>query len=444
MSIRKILSAALLITGMVASTIQATTVVTFHPIQATDDLFVPIKISPNGQYIAGAMMFGQNAASFSVATNTIKTWGEGSLWDATNNGKFCGELRNPQRANAFEAGYASNPTASFNFIGNVNNYAPTDDSYSSAYDMTPDGNTIVGMGFSDISSATAFKWTEAQGFTALNSSTTLSSCAYMTSSDGQTIVGWQETPNEVRNPTIWKNGVQITVPESLEGWGWYSSVSSDGSTVAGNFGGGMVRWTEATGMQNLGCLPDDWDAEGTAIADNGMIVGFSNMMGNHTAVVWTAANGLQRFDTYLTSLGATIPAGWQFMQISSVTPDGKYFIGYGVDESYNPFGWYILVDDDSNIAESSSTPVTGSLTGNYPNPFNPSTTIGFTLNKQAAVKMVITNSNGQLVKEAALGSLAFGSHEYKFDGEKLNSGIYFCNLIIDGVKSGSHKMVLTK
>jgi len=84
------------------------------------------------------------------------------------------------------------------------------------------------------------------------------------------------------------------------------------------------------------------------------------------------------------------------------------------------------------------------LTGNYPNPFNPNTAINFTLQQTADVKLQITNSNGQLVKEAALGSLNNGSHQYNFNGEKLNSGIYFCTLIVNGIKAGNHKMVLTK
>ncbi len=178
----------------------------------------------------------------------------------------------------------------------------------------------------------------------------------------------------------------------------------------------------------------DW-SNFTAMSDSGVIVGKSDL----GAIIWTAETGVRNFKEYLISLGAVIPEYVDLREVNDITADGKTFAGWGASGA-----WYVKISNGVEIAADNKLPVKAALTGNYPNPFNPGTTINFTLQQTADVKLQITNSSGQLVKEAALGSLNNGSHQYNFNGEKLNSGIYFCSLIVNGIKAGSHKMVLTK
>jgi len=80
---------------------------------------------------------------------------------------------------------------------------------------------------------------------------------------------------------------------------------------------------------------------------------------------------------------------------------------------------------------------------NYPNPFNPITQIRFDLAKTANIKLSVYNINGQLVSEPAKGVKNAGYHVVDFDGSKLNSGIYYYTLEIDG-KAITKKMVLIR
>ena len=70
------------------------------------------------------------------------------------------------------------------------------------------------------------------------------------------------------------------------------------------------------------------------------------------------------------------------------------------------------------------------LLGNYPNPFNPSTTIAFLLPEYSAVRVTIYNLKGQLVKNLLNSDLPAGKHCIFWDGKDYNelpaaSGIYF-------------------
>jgi len=75
-------------------------------------------------------------------------------------------------------------------------------------------------------------------------------------------------------------------------------------------------------------------------------------------------------------------------------------------------------------------PVTSYLGANYPNPFNPSTTISFGLNQTENVKVTIFNSRGQMVKTLVNGVMSAGIHNVVWNGmdnnnRSLGSGIYF-------------------
>jgi len=81
--------------------------------------------------------------------------------------------------------------------------------------------------------------------------------------------------------------------------------------------------------------------------------------------------------------------------------------------------------------------------GNYPNPFNPSTTISFTLRKEIAVKLCVYDVQGRRVAELAEGLMERGTHKVKFNAVDLSSGVYYSVLDIDG-KVVSNKMLLVK
>jgi hypothetical protein len=80
---------------------------------------------------------------------------------------------------------------------------------------------------------------------------------------------------------------------------------------------------------------------------------------------------------------------------------------------------------------------------NRPNPFNPTTTIAFTLEKTTDVTITVFNVSGQEVDQIDLGRKAAGLHSFEYSGAKLASGIYTYRLTAGGI-SRSKQMVLLK
>ena len=86
---------------------------------------------------------------------------------------------------------------------------------------------------------------------------------------------------------------------------------------------------------------------------------------------------------------------------------------------------------------------TFSLTSNYPNPFNPLTKISYYMNEAGIVKISVYNTKGVLVKEYQELNRSRGSHSLNFDGSKLNSGVYYYSMTINGITE-TRKMILMK
>jgi hypothetical protein len=76
----------------------------------------------------------------------------------------------------------------------------------------------------------------------------------------------------------------------------------------------------------------------------------------------------------------------------------------------------------------STTPTEYSIS-NYPNPFNPSTTISFNLPKSGDTKLEVYNILGEEILSLVDEQLAAGNYEYKFDvssvNQRISSGVYF-------------------
>jgi hypothetical protein len=88
------------------------------------------------------------------------------------------------------------------------------------------------------------------------------------------------------------------------------------------------------------------------------------------------------------------------------------------------------------------------LKGNFPNPFNPETTISFTLNSETKVDLKIYNIRGQVVKTLLNNTLNHGEHRVVWDGKddqgaQVGSGVYLYSFTA-GEHKESRKMMLLK
>ncbi len=98
--------------------------------------------------------------------------------------------------------------------------------------------------------------------------------------------------------------------------------------------------------------------------------------------------------------------------------------------------------------ESAGTPDSYSLGEAYPNPFNPETTIEFSLPVDEHVRIGVYNTAGQLIASLADESLSAGAYKTTWDardqsGELVSSGVYFYRMQA-GDFMATHSMTLLK
>jgi len=86
----------------------------------------------------------------------------------------------------------------------------------------------------------------------------------------------------------------------------------------------------------------------------------------------------------------------------------------------------LLLEEELGQIASQMMPVSMDLNvWNYPNPFNPTTTINLSLNESGEVELVVTDVTGRIVSVLHNGYLQSGIHQFQFSGENLATGIYF-------------------
>ena len=83
------------------------------------------------------------------------------------------------------------------------------------------------------------------------------------------------------------------------------------------------------------------------------------------------------------------------------------------------------------------------LIGNYPNPFNPTTNIRFSLVEASEITLTVYDVQGRVVSELINGAMEAGVHEVSFDAAGLTSGVYFAQMS-GSFGSDVMKMVLMK
>ena len=157
-----------------------------------------------------------------------------------------------------------------------------------------------------------------------------------------------------------------------------------------------------------------------------------------------AANG----DYRLTEDSPCIDAGtaffeWQGNTLLNMTPD-EY---YGPAPDMGAYEW-----DGTHCEDQQIIPLKNKLYDNYPNPFNPSTTISFKISRKDAknAKIEIYNIKGQQVKTFPNLQINKSSNQQIIwngtddNGKNVSSGIYFYKLKVDDKTFATKKCLLLK
>ncbi|MBT4369844.1 MAG: T9SS type A sorting domain-containing protein [Candidatus Marinimicrobia bacterium] len=90
-----------------------------------------------------------------------------------------------------------------------------------------------------------------------------------------------------------------------------------------------------------------------------------------------------------------------------------------------------------------TNPVSFSILSNYPNPFNPTTTIQFAVSTMTIASLGIYDISGKLVDTLVRGDFEAGEHEVIWNAVNHSSGIYFVELMA-GENRGVQKLILLK
>ena len=224
------------------------------------------------------------------------------------------------------------------------------------------------------------------------------------------------------------------------------------TTVSGNtckFGGGGVHARDAARVTLSGCTvygntsDDGWNV---ATEGNGLVTLLNSIVWLESATAENVSGTV--IATYCDISGASTYTGDGNINADPLFGDaaaGDFTLGTSspcidtgdpaspndadltrADMGAFPAGGDVSVEGDR--------PVAFGLAGNYPNPFNPVTSIAFSTGQTGHVRLSIYNVAGQLVRTLVDDRMAPGVHEVVWDGRDMTgraagSGLYVCRLV---------------
>ncbi len=129
--------------------------------------------------------------------------------------------------------------------------------------------------------------------------------------------------------------------------------------------------------------------------------------------------------------------------------DGIYCDNATAADAVNQGGlWFIahdsikgVISDQVGVAD--AAPAAFAVAQNTPNPFNPTTTINFTIAKAGKVTIDVFNAAGQKVDTIANSQMTAGSHSVNWNAAKFSAGVYFATVKV-GSFTKTMKMTLLK
>jgi probable HAF family extracellular repeat protein len=205
----------------------------------------------------------------------------------------------------------------------------------------------------------SFRWADETGMLGLGGfpGTTHNNFANATSADGSIVVGYGQSLNGIE-AYRWTAETGIVGLGVLPGAAWFQSfaegISSDGSVIVGRsnsaLGGEAYRWTAEGGMESLGTLPESNLSWAMATSSDGsVVVGFGNVDGFRVAFVWDPTSGMRSLRQILTDEGIDL-TGWQLLEATDVSDDGRTVVGYGIDPAGRTQAWIAELPDVLDIA----------------------------------------------------------------------------------------------
>jgi len=350
--------------------------------------------------------------------------------------------------------------------GGLQNLGTLGGASSSASDISADGSKICGFSYVSAGDPYAFRWVDGVGLEQIG---TFYSFGRGISGDGNTITGFETGSAGLYRAFRWtqSGGFEFNIAGNFSQG---NAVSGNGSIIVGDFGDGAFRLSNAGGLQALNqvyssLLNGSYLSTALGISPNGLfIVG----LGTNAATSQVEGFLLATFGNNITTTTLTADAltGSQTLEVASISgfnigdnikinPGGlneetNTITGFGSILIQNPLqfdhsvGEIVLNLNPTAIEENnSSLPLDYVLFNNYPNPFNPSTKIKYSLPQYSNVILKVFDVLGNEIETLVNEEKPAGTYELTWYAESLPSGVYFYQLSA-GLYIETKKMLLLK
>ncbi|MBK7868773.1 MAG: T9SS type A sorting domain-containing protein [Ignavibacteriales bacterium] len=172
---------------------------------------------------------------------------------------------------------------------------------------------------------------------------------------------------------------------------------------------------------------------------------FGSLATVDSTVLWLDNELTQKFPLAMQPGDTAIHWDFYYTAPLNKLKDTIYSVGLSTNHDYMPnefdlwaYGPKFVVEIARNATSVEDDMVPGefAIKGNYPNPFNPSTTIVWVTPDQAETKITVFDAAGREVGVYEVGVCSAGKNEFKFNASSLASGLYFYR-----IKSGTHTAV---
>ena len=210
-------------------------------------------------------------------------------------------------------------------------------SRSNAYDVSGDGETVVGLSW-DGCNGRAFLWTQATGMQELQVLANQRNRATTISGDGTTIAGFGQG-NVSRTPAYWADDLTGSIID-IDSVGEVYGLTEDGGLSVGIFEGSAFYRPAGGLITEIGTLNAGWSGNAYDVSEDGdTIVGFDNQQFSREAWIWHSADGIVSVQDRLAALGLTVPT---VLTALACSDDGRVVAGAYDDGSF--FGGAYVAD----------------------------------------------------------------------------------------------------
>ncbi len=204
------------------------------------------------------------------------------------------------------------------------------------------------------------------------------------------------------------------------------------------------------------------ETRGTGSNWGGWTESISGWSVKHTGEGWGYDNGQMEFAISYNKLGIT----------AGIAKTIGFMIGFGDNQDEtdcyffpsagghkNPNNWADIISTDNwgegtGVGEENEeivlpTKYKTTFLANYPNPFNPETTIEFAIQSKGNISLIIYNIKGEEIRQFNNMKIHNGYGSVIWDGKnnigkKVPSGVYLCQLKVDNKAVKTEKMLLMK